>query len=155
MLSNLINRSSSTTAKTHGSPREEIRQRIARAIDGRESVFSVDSKPVKVCQNARFARCAMGKTDIWRVLAWELCIAEYAFGYKLHTLCDISRGIHSYDTTTANVHALYYLKDIKWKYRNCMIMGDKGYLSAPMQFDLFQTANITLDVLYRLNQKKW
>ena len=28
-------------------------------------------------------------------------------------------------------------------------------LSAPVQLDLFQTANITLEVQYRLNQKNW
>ena len=36
---------------------ENIRQSIAKAIDGGETVFSIDSKPVKVCQNARAARC--------------------------------------------------------------------------------------------------
>ena len=40
---------------------EEIRKDIAAAIDGRENVFSIDSKLVKVCQNARAARCAMGR----------------------------------------------------------------------------------------------
>ena len=36
-----------------------------------------------------------------------------------------------------------------------MILGDKGYFSAPVQLDLFETANITLEVPYRLNQKTW
>ena len=35
---------------------ENIRQAIAKAIDGGETVFSIDSKPVKVCQNARANR---------------------------------------------------------------------------------------------------
>lgn len=36
-----------------------------------------------------------------------------------------------------------------------MILGDKGYLSALTQLNLFETANITLDVQYRLHQKSW
>ena len=57
--------------------------------------------------------------------------------------------------TAANVHDLQYLKDVQWEYSDCTILGDKGYLSAPVQLDLFETANITLDVPYRLNQKNW
>ena len=136
---------------------ENIRKAIARAIDGGESVFCIDSKPVKVCQNARANRCAMGKADIDRAPAWGYCASQnmHYYGYKLHALCGISGVIHSYDMTAANVHDLHYLKDVQWEYHDCMILGDKGYLSAPVQLDLFQTANITLEVPYRLNQKNW
>lgn len=63
--------------------------------------------------------------------------------------------IQSYDMTAANVHDLQYLKDAQRDYHDCLIHGDKGYLSAPVQLNLFETANITLDVPYRLNQKNW
>lgn len=43
--------------------------------------------------------------------------------------------------------------DTRWEYHDCMIMGDKGYLSTPIQLDLSETANITLDMPYRLNQE--
>lgn len=36
-----------------------------------------------------------------------------------------------------------------------MMLGDKGYLSAEVQKNLFETINITLEVPYRLNQKNW
>ena len=136
---------------------EEIRKAIARKIDGGESVFCIDSKPVKVCQNARGNRCTIGKTDIEHAPAWGYCASQdmHYYGYKLHALCGITGVIHSYDMTAANVRDLCYLKDVKWEYHDCMILGDKGYLSAPIQQDLFQTANITLEVPYRLNQKNW
>ena len=136
---------------------EEIRQAIAKAIDGGESVFSIDSKPVKVCQNARAGRCTMGKGDIEHAPAWGYCASQnmHYYGYKLHALCGVRGVIHSYDMTAANVHDLHYLKDVQWEYHDCMILGDKGYLSAPIQQDLFDTAHITLEVPYRLNQKNW
>ena len=136
---------------------EEIRKAIARKIDSGESVFCIDSKPVKVCQNARGKRCSIGKADIEHAPAWGYCASQnmHYYGYKLHALCGITGVIHSYDMTAANVHDLYHLKDVKWEYHDCMILGDKGYLSAPIQQDLFQTANITLEVPYRLNQKNW
>lgn len=136
---------------------EKIRKSIAHRIDGGENVFTIDSKPVKVCQNARAKRCALGKDDIAHAPAWGYCASQnmHYYGYKFHALCGITGVIHSYDLTAANVHDLHYLQDVKWEYHDCMILGDKGYLSAPIQLDLFETANITLEVPYRLNQKTW
>ena len=48
---------------------EDIRKDIAAAMDGREDVFSIDSKPVKVCQNARARRCVMGRDAFERAPA--------------------------------------------------------------------------------------
>lgn len=136
---------------------EEIRKEMARAMDGNEFVFSVDSKPVKVCQNVRAGRCAMGKDDFDHAPAWGYCstMRMKYYGYKLHAVCGISGVIHSYDMTPANVHDIHYLKDIQWEYHDCMILGDKGYLNAKVQQNLFEVANITLEVPCRLNQKNW
>jgi len=136
---------------------EEIRKTIAKVMDGGEFVFSIDSKPVRVCQNARAKRCTMGYDDFEHAPSWGYCASQnmHYYGYKLHALCGISGVIHSYDLTAANVHDLHYLKDIRWEYHDCTILGDKGYLSAPIQLDLFETANITLEVPYRLIQKNW
>ena len=136
---------------------EEIRKDIVAAIDGKEDVFSIDSKPVKVCRNARAARCAMGKSNYDTAPKWGYCASQgmYYYGYKLHAICGISGVIHSYDMTAANVHDLRYLKDVRWEYHDCMMLGDKGYLSAEVQQNLFDVANITLEVPYRLNQKDW
>ena len=35
--------------------------------------------------------------------------------------------------------------DIRQAYHNCNIFGDKGCLSAEVQLDLFETANIKLE----------
>ena len=77
------------------------------------------------------------------------------YGYKLHAVCGIRGVIHSYDMTAASVHDLHYLNDVRWEYHDCMMLGDKGYLSAETQQNIFDAANITLEVPYRLNQKNW
>ena len=41
---------------------ENIRQSIAKEIDGGENVFSINSKPVKVCQNTRANRSGWVRT---------------------------------------------------------------------------------------------
>lgn len=136
---------------------EEIRRDVASAIDGGEDVFCIDTKPVKVCQNARAKRCAMGRDNPDQAPDWGYCASQgmYYYGYKLHAVRGIRGVIHSYDMTAASVHDLHYLKDVRWEYHDCMILGDKGYLSAEVQQNLFDVANITLEVPYRLNQKNW
>lgn len=63
--------------------------------------------------------------------------------------------VHSFDLTKANVHDIHYLEDVKTGYNNCTVIGDKGYISAEVQLDLFETVNISLEVPYRSNQKDW
>lgn len=135
----------------------EIRQRIAECIDGGESFFCVDSKPIEVCRIARASRCQFGRGNWQTAPNKGYCASQSCFyyGYKLHALCGLSGVIHSFDLTPANVHDIHYLKDLRLEYRNCSIFGDKGYLSADLQLDLFRTANIGLEVPYRLNQKEW
>lgn len=136
---------------------EEIRKDVAVAIDGTEDVFCIDSKPIKVCQNARAKRCVMGRDNVEAAPDWGYCASQgmHYYGYKLHAVCGIRVVIHSYYMTAASVHDIHYLNDVRWEYHDCMMLGDKGYLSAEVQKDFFETVNITLEVPYRLNQKNW
>ncbi len=77
----------------------------------------------------------------------------FYFGYKLHALCGLSGVIHSYDLSKASVADLHYMKDLRHTYHDCSIYGDKGYIGADVQLDLFETAHIRLECPYRLNQK--
>ena len=58
------------------------------------------------------------------------------------------------DLTKASVHDVHYLKDVKELFGNCMIIGDKGYISRQHQINLFETAGIELEVPLRNNQKE-
>ena len=60
---------------------------------------------------------------------------------------------HSFDMTAANVPDILYLKDVRWKYHDCMILADKGYLVRPYKRTSLRQPPITLEVPYRLNQK--
>ena len=85
-----------------------------------------------------------------------LRFVEYVlFWHRLHALCGSSGVIHSYDLSKASVADLHYMKDVKHTYHDCSIYGDKGYIGADVQLDLFETAHIRLECPYRLNQKDW
>jgi hypothetical protein len=153
-IPNLISRRQfNDQRKTTGSLCEEIRKRIADRIDGGEDYFCIDSGPVEVCQPARDRRCKMGRTgDFTRAPDFGFCASQkvYYDGYKLHVLCVLSG---SYDLSKASVHDINYLRDIRLVYHDCNIVGDKGYLSADIQLDLFETEHIRPECPYRKKQK--
>lgn len=127
-------------------------------MDGGEEQFFVDSKPIEVCRVARGKRCKMGRAgNFSQAPDFGFCASQntYYFGYKLHALCGLSGVIHSYDLSKASVADLHYMKDVKHTYHDCSIYGDKGYIGADVQLDLFETAHIRLECPYRLNQKDW
>ena len=47
------------------------------------------------------------------------------------------------------------MKDVKLTYHDCSIYGDKRYIGAEIQLDLFETVHIRLECPYRINQKDW
>ena len=55
--------------------------------------------------------------------------------------------------TAASVHDINYLNDVRQEYHDCIILGAKAYLSAQVQKNLFEAANINLEVPCRSNQK--
>lgn len=134
-----------------------IRERIANEMDGGEDYFCIDSKPVEVCRIARAKRCTMDGNDYRKAPSYGYCTSQgtYYYGYKLHAVCGLSGVIHSFDLTKAGVHDINYLKDVKVDYSNCTVIGDRGYISADVQLDLFETAHIRLEVPYRRNQRDW
>ena len=136
---------------------EQVRKLIAQAIDGDEDYFCIDSKPIPVCRFSRAKRCKLGKNDFETAPNYGFCAAQntHYYGYKLHALCGLKGVIHSYDLSKASVDDRYWLQDIKYEYQQSTIIGDKGYLKASLQLDLFETAHIHLEVPYRLNQKNW
>lgn len=137
---------------------EEIRKRIVAKMDGGEKQFFIDSKPIEVCRVARGNRCKMGKSvDFSQAPDFGFCASQntHYFGYKLHALCGLSGVIHSYDLSKASVVDLHYTNDLILTYHDCNIYGDKGYIGADIQLDLFETAHIRLECPYRINQKNW
>ena len=98
---------------------EDIRKDVAVAIDGTEDVFCIDFQPVKICQNSRAKRCAMGKDNPDATPDWGYCAAQgiHYYGYKLHAVCGIKGVIHSYDITATSIHDIHYLNDIKREYQ--------------------------------------
>lgn len=62
------------------------------------------------------------------------------------------RGGKSLDISRASVHDIRYLKNIKVQLSDCLLIGDRGCLSAEIQLNLFEEQNIGLQAPVRKNQ---
>ena len=131
-----------------------IRERLAHKVDEFEDMFTVDSKPYPICRLSRMKRCKLGKDNIDKSPDVGYCASQdtYYYGYKLHAIASISGVIHSFDLSKASVHDIHYLNDIRMDMSNCTLIGDKAYLNKEIQLDLFNSANISLEVPMRINQ---
>lgn len=134
---------------------EAIRGALSSKFIELEDYFIVDSMPLEICKTARQNRVKICKEHYETAPEKGYCASQntWFYGYKLHGVCTLSGVFHSIDITKANVHDVHYLQDIKHQLSECVILGDKGYLSAEHQLDLFESANIVLEAPMRTNQK--
>lgn len=91
---------------------------------------------------SRSKRYGKGNKDFEKAPEIGYCASQGVcyYGYKFHAVCGLSGVIHSFNLTKAIVHDIHYLKDMKVDYSNCTVIGDRGYISAKVQLDLFETA---------------
>ena len=134
---------------------EEIRKKMASRFNEFEDYFVVDSMPLEVCKLSRSPRSKICKEQDFAFPDWGYCASQnfHFYGYKLHAVCSINGVFHSFDLSPASVHDIHYLKDMKNQLSDCVVLGDKGYLSSEIQLDLFNSVNITLETPKRKNQK--
>lgn len=125
---------------------EEIRMKMVEKFNEFESYFVVDSMPLEVCKLARSSRSKICKEEDYALPIKGFCASQnlHYYGYKLHAVCSIEGVFQSFDLTPASVHDIHYLKDIKSQLSDCVLLGDRGYLSQTIQFDLFNQVNIQL-----------
>ena len=135
---------------------ESIRKSMAESLNKQADIFAIDSMPLEICKISREQRNKMGKESAVNSPDKGYCASQkkYFYGYKLHSVCSAAGVIQSLDLTKASVHDVHYLKDVKELFSNCMMIGDKGYISREQQINLFETAGIELEVPLRCNQKE-
>lgn len=135
----------------------QIREKLSFRFNEFEDCFIVDSMPLEVVKLARSRRSKICKEEFYTSPDKGYCASQdmHFYGYKLHAVCSLSGVIKSMDISKASAHDIHYLKDIKDQFDNCIILGDKGYLSADYQLDLFENYQIKLEVPMRRNQHNY
>jgi len=131
---------------------EKIRQTISKKFSHLSNLFIIDSAPIEICKPVRAKRSNICANDqIQPAFGYSAVKKSHYFGYKLHLVCDENAIIHSFDFTPANLHDVNYLKDVKYNLQNCELIGDRAYISAHYQADLFNYGQIKLSVPMRSN----
>lgn len=131
-----------------------LRNKLCEKLIEFENYFIVDSMPLEVVKLSRGNSSKICKEDFYSAPNRGFCASQnmHFYGYKIHAVCSIEGVFKSFDISKASVHDIHYLKDIKNQFKNCVILGDKGYLSADCQLDLFESKQIRLEVPLRKNQ---
>jgi hypothetical protein len=134
-----------------------IRLKLASFFNDFENYFVVDSMPLEVCKLSRSTRSRVCKENKETVPNKGFCASQNSkyYGYKLHAICSVSGVFQSLDLSPASVHDINYLKDIKNQISDCTLIGDRGYLSAEIQLNLFETCRIKLNTPMRNNQNNY
>jgi hypothetical protein len=137
--------------------KERIRKAIAEELTGEENYFIVDSMPLEICKLSRSSRTTICKEDYLTSPSKGYCASQklHFYGYKLHAVCSATGVFSNFELTQAAVHDIHYLKNIKNNFSSCVLLGDKGYLSADYQLDLFTSNQIRLEVPMRVNQHQY
>jgi hypothetical protein len=135
---------------------EQVRKLMAARLNEYSDLFAIDTMSLEICKISGEQRNKMGKESVHHSPDKGYCASQkkYFYGYKLHSVCSASGVIESLDITKASVHDVHYLKDVKELFSNCIITGDKGYISRQHQINLFESADIQLEVPLRSNQKE-
>jgi hypothetical protein len=136
---------------------EIIRLKLASFFNDFEDYFIIHSMPLEVCKLARSSRSRICKKDIYSAPNKGYCASQNSsyYGYKLHAICSVNGVFQSIDLCPAPVHDIHYLKNIKTQISDCTLIGDRRYLSAEVQLNLFETCNIKLNTPMRNNQNNY
>jgi hypothetical protein len=120
-----------------------------------ENIFIVDSMPLHVCNIARTGHSQFLRNDFDSSpdKGYSAITKTYFYGYKLHLITSLKEVYKSINITKASVHDIHYINDVKQSnLNNCILLGDKGYLSSDCKIDLFHTSKIELITTKRRNQ---
>ncbi|QMU63258.1 MAG: IS982 family transposase [Flavobacteriaceae bacterium] len=136
---------------------DSIRLKLASYFNEFENYFIVDSMPLEVCKLSRSYRSKICKETMHTFPDKGYCASQGTnyYGYKLHAICSVSGVFQSIDFSPASVHDINYLKAVKMQIKSATLIGDRGYLSAEVQLNLFETYDIKLNTPMRNNQNQY
>lgn len=155
---NLIDRSNFNRRKKNLFKYMEImRKHLAQSLCDGEDTFVVDSMPLAICKFSRAKRLKICRETFESIPDYGFCAAQNLtyFGYKLHGITSVNGVITDFDLSKASIADIHFLNDIRDKYAGCLILGDKAYLSDPMQTSLFEEHRLLLKTPMRANQKDY
>lgn len=133
---------------------EDLRQKMIEEINPNTDLYIVDSMPLEICKFSRANRSEICINTENKSPDFGFCASQnfHYYGYKLHAVCTPEGIVKRYDISKASDHDIHYLNDIQSQLENCILIGDKGYLSKQWQHNLFEDSKVNLQTPMRKNQ---
>ena len=133
---------------------EKFRQQIAHHIIPCETYHLVDSMPLEVCKYSRANRSQICSQTLESAPDFGYCASQKMkfYGYKIHAVCTEQGVFKHLSLSKASMHDVNYLQEVSEHFSQCVLIGDKGYLSEAHQYDLFEKRRIELMTPRKSNQ---
>ena len=133
---------------------DRLRQQIADQLIPTEEYHIVDSMPLEICKWSRSKRSTFCQEHEDITPDYGYCAAQKIgfYGFKMHAVCTVQGVFKSLAISPASTHDIHYLEHVKTQFSDCVMIGDRGYLSQAYQHDLFDTRQIKLETPMRRNQ---
>ena len=133
---------------------DRLRQQLADQIIINEQYHIVDSMPLEVCKWSRSKRSTVCQEHEDIIPDYGYCAAQKTgfYGFKMHAVCTVQGVFKSLAISPASTHDIHYLEQVKSQFSDCVLIGDRGYVSQAYQHDLFTSRQIKLEVPMRRNQ---
>lgn len=133
---------------------------MAEIMEPTSEYYVVDSMPIPVCKISREKQSTICRKETDEIKANKgyntSMPGKYFIGYKLHLIVSESGIFQDVMLSGASTHDIDFLKELEETHMiNCTLLGDRGYVSAPLQMSLFENHQIKLNIPYRRNQKDY
>lgn len=135
---------------------DQVTIKLGDAIDKGEKVHIIDSMPVPVCRYARAKRLKIMKDqpDLMPNRGRNHIDKTAYFGFKFHVILSKSGVVKNYILAPAKEHDVTKLMDLSSSLPNkYTVLGDKGYISNSIQYELFVEKHIRVFTPVRKNMK--
>jgi hypothetical protein len=133
---------------------QEVQQRIGEQLQDQSKYMVIDSVPVPVVKMARERTFKAFKKsfDCAPAKGYSSVSKSWFIGYKLHVVIFENGVVQQSGLTKGNVHDISFLKGIEALPPKKTLLGDRAYISGPLQMDLFSQFKVQLKVPFRTNQ---
>ena len=127
---------------------ERIQYHVGQRLEYRSDTMIIDSIPVPVIKMARERSFKSFKHNFETAPAkgYSAVSKSWYIGYKLHVIIYDNGIIQQSGITKANVHDINFLKNVESLPQQKSILGDRAYISQPLQMDLFDHFQVKLRV---------
>lgn len=134
----------------------QLGSKVCNIINPKCDKFIIDSMPLPICKNARKIRSTicMDDPNCLPATGYHAISKAFYFGFKMHLIITVEGIPVTVAITPANVADIDFLKFEEFiEISDCQLLGDKGYISKPVQLSLFETKSIQLVTPLRANMK--